>query len=465
MSVPLPHKTAPSVSPSPRQSPALNTAELLIDGHEILPAVLEDLGAARRSIHISVFLWFRDPIGEELVDLLIQKAKEGVACRVLLNIDKTGMGDPFSTGEKEMMAHDPSVTHDPLDVKPMCQRLMDAGVEVVNTDIDYDKVIDAADPRLVSVAAQIRGAIAIDELHIDHRKLVLIDDRVAYCGGANIGAQYLYHDAFDPSLDARLEGEQRLHAALPEPWWKWHDSWTRFEGPITHELEAYFHDRFVLDGGTDYELVPAASPSLGPPRPRAFRIGAGRAEVYANQPDNEPNGVRELYLRLIRAATRSIFIENPYLYHPDLVNALCEAKRARPDLDVTLVLPAGTWNDNSFAHDAQQYWYARFLEHGVDVYEYQNHFNHLKIAVFDERWSIHGSTNGNYRSLENDKDFELVVLVDDEPLARNIVERVLRVDVATSRRITGEDVHDALGGLRIRNRDPRTLLLISRASL
>jgi phosphatidylserine/phosphatidylglycerophosphate/cardiolipin synthase-like enzyme len=99
------------------------------------------------------------------------------------------------------------------------------------------------------------------------------------------------------------------------------------------------------------------------------------------------------------------------------------------------------------------------------VYEYQNHFNHLKIAVFDERWSIHGSTNGNYRSLENDKDFELVVLVDDEPFARNILERVLRVDVARSRRITGEDVHDALGGFRIRHRDPRTLLLISRSSL
>ena len=442
-----------------------NTVQLLVDGHEILPAVLEDLRAARSSVHISVFLWFRDPIGEELADLLIQKAREGVVCRVLLNVDKTGMGDPFSTGEKEMMQHDPSVTHDPLDVKPMCQRLTDAGVEVINTDIDYDKVIDAGDPRLVSVAAQIRGAIAIDELHIDHRKLVLIDDRVAYCGGANIGAQYLFHDPFDAGLDACLEGEQRLRAGLPEPWWKWHDSWTRFEGPVTHELEAHFHDRFVLDGGTDYELARSASVSPSTPRPGAFKVEAGRLQIYANQPDNEPNAVRELYVRLIREATRSIFIENPYFYHPDLVNALCEAKRKRPDLHVTLVLPAGKWNDNSFAHDAQQYWYASLLEHEVDVYEYQNHFNHLKIAVFDERWSIHGSTNGNYRSLENDKDFELVVLIDDQPLARNILERVLAVDVLRSQRITGEAVHDPLGGLRIRNRDPRTLLLISRACL
>jgi phosphatidylserine/phosphatidylglycerophosphate/cardiolipin synthase-like enzyme len=105
------------------------------------------------------------------------------------------------------------------------------------------------------------------------------------------------------------------------------------------------------------------------------------------------------------------------------------------------------------------------LEHGVHVLEYQNHFNHLKIAVFDERWSIHGSTNGNYRSLENDKDFELVVLVDDEPFARNILERVREVDIARSRRFTVADIHDAPGGFRIRHRDPRTMLLISRASL
>ena len=440
-----------------------NTAELLVDGHEILPAVLDDMRAARSTLHISVFLWFRDPIGEEVADLLIQKAQAGVACRVLLNVDKTGMGDPFSTGEKEMMAHDPSVTHNPLDVKPMCQRLTDAGVEVVNTDIDYDKVIDGADPRLVSVAAQIRGAIAVDELHIDHRKLVLIDDRIAYCGGANIGAQYLYHVPFEPGLDACQEGEQRKQAGVPEPWWKWHDSWTRFEGPIAHQLEAYFHDRFVLDGGHEYELPRAPSVTPSPPRPGAFAIR--RAEIYANQPDNQANAVRELYLRLIREAKRSIFIENPYLYYPDLVSALCQAKRNRPELDVTLVLPAAAWNDNSFAHDAQQYEYARLLEHGVHVLEYQNHFSHLKMAVFDERWSIHGSTNGNYRSLENDKDFELVVLVDDEPLARNVLERVRVVDVARSQRMTIAAVHDAPGGFRIRHRDPRTLLLISRASL
>jgi cardiolipin synthase len=452
---------------NPGVMPALNYAALLVNGDEIMAALLDDLRAAQSSIHVSMFLWFRDPIGDELADLLIAKARGGVATRVLLNVEKTGMGDPFSTGEKKMIAHDPAVTHDPLDVKPLCQRMRDAGIEVVDTNIDYDKVNDALDPRLRSIATQIRSTIAIDDMHVDHRKIIAIDGRIGYCGGANIGAQYLFHIAFDPEKDAREEGEERLRAGLPEPWWKWHDSLTRFEGPVVGELEQHFHDRFVLDGGRDYESAPAdhaqATHSTSTRPSTSFQVAA--ASVFCNEPNDQPNAVRELYLRLIREATSSIFIENPYLYHPAIVDALCEAKRQRPDLDVTLVLPAGTWNDNSFAHDAQQHEYSRYLELGIAVHEYQRHFNHLKIAVFDERWSIHGSTNGNFRSLEDDKDFELVVLVDDAPLARDVLTRVRDVDVAHARQITSADLEGSIAGFRIRHRDPRTLVLISKRQL
>jgi cardiolipin synthase len=448
-------------------TPSLNRANLLVNGDEILPALLDDVRAAQSSIHVSMFLWFRDPIGDEFADALIAKARAGVVTRVLLNVQKTGMGDPFSTGEKEMMAHDPTVTHDPLDVGPLCQRMRDAGIEVVDTNIDYDKANAAHDARLSSIAAQIRETIEIDDLHIDHRKIIVVDGQIGYCGGANIGAQYMFHVPFCPDKDARDEGEERKQAGLPEPWWKWHDSLTRFEGPIVGELERHFHDRFVLDGGRDYTPSPVdgtqTTVSTSTPARASFQIASAR--VFCNEPNDRPNAVRELYVRLIQEARRSIFIENPYLYHPSIVDTLCEAKRQRPELDVTLVLPAGKWNDNSFAHDAQQHEYARYLQHGIVVYEYQRHFNHLKIAVFDERWSIHGSTNGNYRSLENDKDFELVVLADDAPFARDILARVRDVDVACAQRITSADLEGSIAGFRIRHRDPRTLLLLSRREL
>jgi cardiolipin synthase len=443
---------------------AENTAELVVNGDRILPSLLDDFRQARSSIHVAVFLWFRDPIGDEIADLLIARARDGVRVRVLLNVEKTAMGDPFSTGEKEMMEHDPAVAHDPLDVKPMCQRMRDAGIEVVDTNIDYAKVA-STDPRLESMARQIAATIELGDLHVDHRKLVVVDGRIAYCGGANFGAQYLHHLPFDPARDACDEGDERKAAGLPEPWWKWHDSLTRFRGPIVAAIERHFRERFLLDGGREYPELAAPGPAEAEPVPRPHEFRIAHAEMLCNEPNDRPNQIRELYLHLIRQAARSIFIENPYLYHPAIVQELCEAKRRRPNLDVVLILPAREWNDNSFASDAQQYEYGRYLEQGIAVYEYQRHFNHLKMAVFDERWSIHGSTNGNYRSLEDDQDFELVVLVDDEPLARDVLARVRDVDVARAKRIGPADLHGSLAAFRMRHRDPRTLLLLSRRML
>jgi cardiolipin synthase len=447
----------------------VNYAAILLNGDEMLPALLDDIRAAKTSIHVSMFLWFRDQVGKELAEAVMSKAREGVAVRVLLNVEKTAMGDPFSTGEKAIMALDPSMADDPHDVKPMCREMHEAGVEVADTNIDYDAVPSHLEPRLRSVGAQIRDTIAVDDLHIDHRKIIVIDRRVGYSGGANIGVQYMYHLPFDPAKDAREEAEARKRAGLSEPWLKWHDSLTRFAGPIVDEIEHYFHERWLLDGGQDYTLAPADHSETTSELARLTQargsMQIASAKVYSNEPNDRPNAVRELYLRLIREATRSIFIENPYFYHPPLVEALCEAKRLRPELDVTLVLPARTWNDNGFALDAQQHEYARYLEHGIVVHEYQCHFNHLKLAVFDERWSIHGSTNGNFRSLEDDKDFELVVLVDDEPFARSLLRRVRDVDVAHARQITSADLGNSIDGFRIRHRDPRTMFLISRREL
>lgn len=436
-----------------------NRAELLVNGDLILPSLLADIRAAQSTVHISIFLWFRDPIGDELADALLERVRAGVTVRVLLNIQKTAMGDPFSTGEAEMMKHDPSVKHDPTDVEPLCERLRQGGVEVCDTNIDYDAKLPGIHPRLQSVATQIADAINVDDLHVDHRKIIVIDGRIAYCGGANIGAQYLYHVPFDPKKEAKDEGEERLSQQLSEPWWKWHDSLTRFEGPIAAELERAFHERFVLDGGRDFQPSAACAPSAA----RGFLVREAR--VLCNAPSPEANEVRELYVRLIRDATRSIFIENPYLYHPAIVEALCAAKRARPALEITLIVPSRNLNDNKFAQDAQQHEYVRYLECGIEVYEYRCHFTHLKIAVFDERYSIHGSTNGNFRSLEDDKDFELVVLVDDEALARHVLQTVRDLDIQHSHRVTQQDISEGLSGFRTRHRDPRTLYLYSQRVL
>ena len=447
---------------APANGPHDEYAEMLVDGHRLLPVLLADLEAAQRTIHMSMFLFFRDPIAEEVADVLARQARRGVAVRLLLNVEKTRMGDPFSTGEKEMIDQDPHVHYDPLDVQPIVDRLREAGVEVHDTNIDYDALDHVKEARLRSIAAQIKDTIEVDDLHIDHRKVVVIDGHIGYCGGANIGAQYVFHHAFDPKKHAHDEAREWKEQNHPEPWWKWHDSLTRFEGPVVRALDAQFRERWVLDGGSELRTIDDPGPRTT--APRGLRVDSAR--VFTNEPNDQPNPIRELYLRMIREAERSIFIENPYLYHQAIAEALVFAKRRRPELRIDLVLPARAWNDNKFGHDAQQYYYASYLDAGIAVHEYQCHFNHLKMAVFDERWSIHGSTNLNYRSLEDDKDFEMVVLVDSEELARRVLREVRDVDVQHSKTFSREDLDGpSLSHLRVRTRDPRTLLLLSRRVL
>ncbi len=429
-----------------------NWAENLVDGHRALPALLQDLAAARSTIHASIFLFFNDPVGQEIERVLRARARAGVAVRILLNLEKTEMGDPFSTGEEEMMEEDPSFPDDAMDVEALVRRLRGDGVRVLDSNLDYDRRPPTDDPALLEQARLIHDTSRMDAAHVDHRKVVTVDGRVGYCGSANFGAQYLFHAPFDPRVEAKAEAERTRRAGGPEPWWKWHDGFVRLEGPVVADIDACFRERWVLDGGDDYgraAVLPGEAPSRGVP--------IVRATLHKNQPDSTPNQVRRLFLECIASARDSIFIENPYVYHPAIVAALVAARRARPSLRVDLVVPGMRWNDNEYSQDAMQHHYRALLRAGVSVFEYQNHFTHLKLATFDGGVSIAGSANLNFRSLEDDTDFELVVRLEGEAFAREVNAGVRDVDLRFSRPMRERDL-----SLRERIRDPRTVLLVAR---
>ena len=435
-------------------------AENIVGGHRLLRPLLDDLASATRALHVAIFLFFDDPIGEEIEGVLKARARAGVAVRVLLNVEKTDRGDPFRTGEVEMMLKDPSFDRDPADVTAMRKRLEAAGVEVLDTEIDYSKIVETGESEIDAIAREIKACVRVNALHVDHRKIVTIDGRVAYCGSANFGAQYQHHRALDPATRAEDEADRAREAGEPEPWWRWHDGLVRFEGTIVHELDKVFRERWRLGGGADFCCLEAVIPAA----PRGVLVDA--ATVLKNEPSARTNAIRVAFCERIAAAERTIFIENPFFYHPAIVEALLSAKKARPALSVTLIVPARAWNQNKFTHDAQAHNYAAYLDGGIEVYEYQNHFNHLKLATFDERWTMVGSANLNFRSLEDDKDFEACVLIESEAFARRVDEEVRDEDVKWSKRVGHDDVHGAtLHALRTRVRDPRTLMMIAAREL
>ena len=249
-----------------------NRAENLVDGHRTLPVMLADLAAARATIHISIFLFFNDPIGKEIERVLVDRARVGVKVRILVNLEKTAMGDPFSTGEEEMMEEDPDFPDDAMDVDALAQRLRASGVQVLDSNLDFDADPKTDDPKLCEQARLIKQTSRMDAAHVDHRKLITIDGRVAWCGSANFGAQYLFHIPFDPAIEAHAEADSARKEKSPEPWWKWHDGFVRFEGPVEREFDAYFRERWVLDGGDDYgavQTIGRAGPPSGIPSTRS----------------------------------------------------------------------------------------------------------------------------------------------------------------------------------------------------
>ncbi len=417
----------------------------LTDGVAVRRSLLADLGRAEREIDVSMFLFFNDPSGREVADALIARASDRarpVKVRVMMDLLKTRFGAPFTA-----------------DAAGLAARLRAGGVEVVDTNVDYDRPAATGHPEWDAEGARIARQVldAFDVLHTDHRKLVVIDGRIVYLGSANLGREYLYSEPFDRSLDAAAEAEARRARGLPEAWEKWHDGLVRFEGgALGREVVDVFRQRWVLDGGRDFAPVTVA---------RAVSSDAGEpvraARLVTGAPNGQENPVKQLFVEQIRAAKTSIFIENPYFYHPDVIDALVDARAKNPRLRVDLVMPAPALNDSAQSARAQVFRYPRLVAMGVAVHEYQHHFSHLKIATFDERRTIVGSANLNYRSLERDRDFEIAALVDCAPLARSVNADVRDVDVRASRSIGQAELDPSRNpeAWKYTTRDPLTFWL------
>lgn len=354
-----------------------NDVKLLVDGAEAFPALFQDLKNARESIHVSYYIFADDKIGNEMVDLLVAKAKAGVEVNV--SLDGVGSLQVLNTPKRNII-----------------NRLKEGGVT-----IEQNHILDVT-----------RSSALLN--HPDHRKLVLIDGTVGYTGGMNIADDYRrgFHDVM-----IRVTGPvvQQMQA-------EWALSWSygggmlvapRGENPRTPRGRAALRER----------LFPAASDQAQ---------GAMRARVIQAIPGENKEIFRET-LALIAGAKSSIRIENPYCTNPEVRQALIDA--ARRGVDVELILPGQ--GDHGFSSLAAKAEYPSLIEAGVKVYEYPG-FNHDKVMVVDDAVVSIGSSNLDDVALRHI--YELNLLVENEALAQDIKTRLFDVDRARSKRMAIEDV-------------------------
>lgn len=328
----------------------LNGVEFLIDSR-VLPAAEAAIDAAVKSIHIEIYQLQADDIGWGLARKLAAKAKAGVQVRLIV--------DFYGSKVKKSEA-----------IRKLLAFLNESGAEA-----------------LVHESPRFTGSR-------DHRKVMVIDGRVGFTGGMNIGGHYQV---------------------------EWHDQQTLLTGPIVARLQDSFVEKWAEAGGTMRD----ASEHY----PRLLSVPGGVEARVVYHRGNDDRNIKAVYLKAFYTAQKSVRVAVPYFADPDIVEGLCAA--ARRGARVQLVLPAA--NNKGIAMKSSRSFYPALLKAGVEIYEYQGRMAHQKVAVMDGLWSTFGSSNLDSRSLKNNH--ELNVTVQDEGLAGYIGRELFDADLLKSERI------------------------------
>ncbi|KEZ76755.1 cardiolipin synthase [Salinisphaera hydrothermalis] len=346
-----------------------NKATLLINGPSAFAAIFNAIAHARHTVNIETYILNDDTIGKRLAKLLLKKRAEGV--KVNLMYDGYGSMDT------------PAAYFD---------RLQAAGVQVV----EYHPI----DP--------LKGGSLANLNNRDHRKLIIVDGRIAFTGGINITSVY------SASPERRLQEHDDR--------WKWRDTDIEIQGPVVADFQKIFISHWQSQNG----------PTINPPDyfPPLHDVGSQVVRALASRHDEPQPKIYATLLSAINSAQQSIHITAAYFVPNDaFIKALTAA--ARRGVHVVLILPAHT--DKGFVRVAGRSYYSTLLKAGVKIYERQDAILHAKTIVIDGVWSTVGSTNLDWRSFRHNDEVNAVVL---GQAFGHQMEAQFQKDRAKSKRIT-----------------------------
>lgn len=350
--------------------------ELLINGEAKFAALKQDLAAATDTIDLQYYVWERDKLTAELAEILLGRLAAGVEVRMLNDL----VGN---------LAYK----------KDEIKRLRAAGARI------YDDVIDL-------------GKIN----YRDHRKIVVIDGRVGYTGGINVGQEY-------------IDGGSRFPT--------WRDTHVRFCGPAVAELQKLFAIRWHARTGeslfTD-RFFPAEYPECG---------RSTLTQTVSSGVEQAWDPARRAYMVGFSAARERVWIQSPYLVPmPDVYSALINAALA--GLDVRVMMTG--WPDKRIAWYAAETFFSQLIDAGVKVYRYNGGFMHAKTMTIDGEIVVVGTMNLDVRSMSLNQ--ELMTWFYDSKLAQQH-EAVYLADIEQCELVTRQTIDSWSGAHRLRNAGAR----------
>jgi len=309
----------------------------LVNGDQIFPAMLEAIHGATESIDLETYIYWSGQVGQQFAEALAERAKAGVHVHVLLDWIGSRRLDPGSLS-----------------------RMSEAGVDVRRYN-----------PLVWYNLARIN--------HRDHRKLLIVDGKIGFTGGAGLADLWL-GNADSPA--------------------HWRDSQFRLEGPAVAQMQAVFMDNWiktsarVLDGNGFFPELKSA--------------GADYAQVFKSSPRDGTESVRLMYLLSIAAARKSIRLSVPYFVPGRLITQqLIEA--AKRGVKVEIIVP-GSETDSAIVRHASRSKWGALLKGGVNIYEYGPTMYHCKLMIVDDLWVSVGSANIDGRSFRLNDEANLNVL-------------------------------------------------------
>lgn len=340
-----------------------NDVSVFVDGNEKFDALIEDLKKAEHFIHMQYYIIKNDVLFSRIKDILAEKAAQGVEVRVLFD----AMGCR-------------SVKH------------------------KFWKTLNAAGIRTAEFFPAILGRFQLRINYRNHRKIVVIDNKVAYVGGFNVGKEYI---------------------DLDDKFGHWRDTHLRIQGSAVLGLQM----RFILD----WNYAARENLLQNPKMFEGVQSGTGdfcEMQIISSGPDNSIQQIRDNYLRLINKAEKSIYIQTPY-FIPDesIFNALLIAIRS--GIEVNVMIPCKP--DHMFVYWATYSYIGDLVMAGAKCYTYENGFLHSKGIIVDGKVFCYGTANMDIRSFA--LNFEVNAVVYDREKAGEM-ENLFKEDLQVCRQIT-----------------------------
>jgi len=316
-----------------------NDIDFFTDGNEKFNALIRDLEAAESFIHIQYYIIRNDVVFQRILEVLKRKVSKGVRVRILYD----GMG---------------------------CRGVRGG----------FWKELERAGIKTAEFFPAFLGRLQLRINYRNHRKIVVIDNKIAYVGGFNIGKEYI---------------------GLDERFGYWRDTHLRITGSGVSGLQVRFAYDWKYAAGEElfWDKALFAEPLPGV-------RDACALQVISSGPDSPTEKIRDNYLCLIARAKKRIYIQTPY-FIPDepVLNALLIAVRS--GVEVNLMIPCKP--DHPFVYWATFSYMGQLVNAGANCYTYDNGFLHCKSITVDGEAFCCGTANVDIRSFA--LNFEVNVIV------------------------------------------------------